>query len=386
MKKLALGIVALSLLTLTGCGNLAKIDNSKTIMTVNNAKITQKMYDKLFDMAYKSSPLAANKIDIKSPQNRFVFLIYKDRAVKELIIRELIKQESTKRNIKVKEDDVNKTFSEIAQKMGGSAKFAAALESNGIKKQDFIENIRLDLMTRKLLDNLSVNFKPSEKDLLAFYNKNKAEKFTYPDQVRASHILISANMDDIKTKLEAEKPRLSKSEEARKAMEEIAKAKEKAVDLLAKVKANPSKFAEFAKKYSDDPSSAAKGGDLGFFSKLDMVPEFSKVAFSLTPGKISDLVTTVFGFHIIKVEDRKTAGLMPFAEVKNDISKYVVDMQKMELMQKLIESSKNAASIVYLDKSYDPAEIESEAQKLPPPKENASKTPMLEVGNKVERK
>jgi parvulin-like peptidyl-prolyl isomerase len=384
MRKLALGIVALSLLTFTGCGKLAQIDNSKQLLKVNNAPITQKMFDKMFDMVYKSSPMASNKFDIKNPENKFVYLMFKDRAVRELIIRELIKQEAEKRNIKIKKEEIDKTFNEISEKMGGKEKLQASLTLNGLNKEDFIESIRLDLVAKKLLENLALNIKPTDKELLDFYNKNKKAKFIYPDQVRASHILISANLDDIKAKLKTEKPGLTKAQQDKKAMEEINSAKVKALGLLAQLKANPSKFEEFAKKYSDDPSSAAKGGDLGFFSKNDMVPEFSRVAFSLTPGKTSDVVTTLYGFHIIKVQDHKTAGIMPFTEVKNDISKYIVDMQKMELMQKLIESSKNSANIVYLDKSYDPAELEIEARKAPQPQ--APTAPSLETGSKAEKK
>lgn len=384
MKKLVLSIIALSLLTLTGCGKLNQADNSKPIIKVNNGTITQKSFDKMFDMVYKSSPMGAKNLEIKSPENKFVYLVFKDRAVRELIIRELIKQEAEKRNIKVKKEEIDKTVNEISEKMGGKEKMEATLVIHGLNKKEFIDSVKLDLMTKKLLDNLALNLKPSDKELMAFYNKNKKSKFTYPDQVRASHILISANLDEIREQLKSEK--LSQAEKEKRAMEEIQKTKEKASGILKQVKANPSKFEEFAKKYSDDPSSALKGGDLGFFSKNDMVPEFSRVAFSLTPGKISNLVTTIYGFHIIKVSDRKTSGIMPFEEVKSDISKYLVDTQKMELLQKLIESSKNSAKIVYLDTSYDPSEIEKEAKVAPQPPAESMSAPSIEIGNKVEKK
>ncbi len=385
MKKLALSIAALSLLILTGCGKPNQADNSKPLIKINNGTITQRSFDKMFDMVYKSSPMASNDLNIKSPENKFVYLMFKDRTVRELIIRELIKQEAEKRNIIVSKAEIDKTYNEIIDKMGGKAKMEATLVIHGLTKAEFIDSLKLDLLTKKLLDTLALNIKPSDKELMAFYNKNKKAQFTYPEQIRASHILIGANLDDIKEKLKSEK--LSNPQKEKRAMQEINKAKEKASGILKQIKANPSKFEEFAKKYSDDPSSAAKGGDLGFFSKNDMVPEFSKVAFSLTPGKISDLVTTYYGFHIIKVSDRKTSGIMPFQEVKSDISKYLVDTQKMELLQKIIESSKKSAKIVYIDSSYDPDKIEQEAKVTPqPPTSSASNAPVIEIGGKAEKK
>ncbi len=81
-------------------------------------------------------------------------------------------------------------------------------------------------------------------------------------------------------------------------------AKQKAEEVLAKVKENPDQFAQLAEEYSDDRASAQRGGDLGYFTKGVMVAEFEQAAFSLEPGEISNLVKTKFGYHIIKVEDK----------------------------------------------------------------------------------
>lgn len=126
------------------------------------------------------------------------------------------------------------------------------------------------------------------------------------DEVRVRHILISTQPKeqpegdadaDKKDKKPAEKPKALTKEEARK----------KAQDLLARVRKGED-FAQLAKENSDDPGSKDKGGEYDFFGRGRMVPEFEKAAFALKPGEISDLVETQFGFHIIKLEERRSAA------------------------------------------------------------------------------
>jgi peptidyl-prolyl cis-trans isomerase D len=126
-----------------------------------------------------------------------------------------------------------------------------------------------------------------------YYNDN-IQQYSTPEQVRASHILLKTEgKDDAAVKKQAE-------------------------DLLAKVKAGAD-FAQLATKFSEDEASKAKGGDLDFFPQGQMVPEFDKVAFSLKPGEISDLVKSQYGYHIIKVTDKKAAATKPLDEVRAQI-------------------------------------------------------------------
>jgi len=142
------------------------------------------------------------------------------------------------------------------------------------------------------------------------YNDN-IQQYSTPEQVRASHILLKTEgKDDAAVKKQAE-------------------------DLLAKVKSGAN-FEELAKKFSEDEASAAKGGDLDFFNKGAMVPEFDKVAFELQPGQLKqELVKTNFGYHIIKVTDKRAASQKTLAEVRSQIEDQLKWEQAQSAAQKL---------------------------------------------------
>jgi peptidyl-prolyl cis-trans isomerase D len=127
------------------------------------------------------------------------------------------------------------------------------------------------------------------------YYRDNIQQFSTPEQVRASHILLKTE---------------GKDDEAVKA---------KAEEILKEVKAGKD-FAALAKKYSEDEASASQGGDLDYFGRGRMVKEFEDKAFELEPGQVSDLVKTPFGYHIIKVIDKKPATTRPFAEVQQQIA------------------------------------------------------------------
>jgi peptidyl-prolyl cis-trans isomerase C len=99
-------------------------------------------------------------------------------------------------------------------------------------------------------------------------------------------------------------------------------------------------FAELAKQRSKDPGAAAEGGDLGYFSKDQMVPEFSEAAFKLEKGQVSQPVKTQFGWHIIKVEDKRTKAAPEFDKVKDQVETYVVRKAQAEFITKLRENAK----------------------------------------------
>jgi peptidyl-prolyl cis-trans isomerase D len=149
---------------------------------------------------------------------------------------------------------------------------------------------------------------PTEADLRKRYDASR-EDFKTGDEVHAQHILI---------KLDAT---------ATPAQDVVARAK--AAGLVARLRAGAD-FAALATANSDDPGSATRGGDLGFFSRDQMVKEFADAAFSLGVGQISDPVKSSYGYHIIKVLEKRQAGYKPFEEVKDQIRSQIVDQQSKD--------------------------------------------------------
>ncbi|OGI04487.1 MAG: hypothetical protein A2Y25_06015 [Candidatus Melainabacteria bacterium GWF2_37_15] len=363
MKKLTLGFLALSLMLLGGC--IKKFDTSSPIMKVNGRVITENMFQKVFKQS-TNAMLQGRELDAKNPQNKFLLLINKNSTVNTLILMELIKYEADQRKLKITNKDIDTAVKDIITKIGGQEKFESILALSKLDEDTFRDNVKLDLLKQKLVENIVGNNGASDEEVKKFYEENKEAHFKHGEQVRAAHILISASEADLKDAVKNENATANLSEDDlnKKVQEKLKEKQAKAQDILQQAKKDPAKFEELAKKYSEDTSTASKGGDLGFFPKEEMVPDFSKVAFATKPGQISDVVKTEFGYHIIKVIDRKEAGATPLDEVAVHIKKYLESKKKMDALRTLIETSRQSASIVYLNESYNPDRIQKELKAL----------------------
>ncbi|PAS99682.1 MAG: hypothetical protein BSR46_06785 [Candidatus Dactylopiibacterium carminicum] len=161
------------------------------------------------------------------------------------------------------------------------------------KRFEAPEQVKVEYVVLRTGD-LQGQVEVTEADARQWYDSNR-DSFGSPEKLRASHILVQSAEGD-------------KSEDR-------AAARKKAEDLLTQVKAQPGKFAELAQKSSDDPGSASKGGDLGFFGRNVMAKPFEDAVFALKPQEISGIVETQFGFHIIQLTDKR-GGVKPFEQVK----------------------------------------------------------------------
>jgi peptidyl-prolyl cis-trans isomerase C len=183
------------------------------------------------------------------------------------------------------------------------------------QNKDFLvelENTKRELLTRyamsKVMDQANVSLEEAE----AFYKDNMS-RFLQEESLNARHIL---NGD------------LDKAKEAYKKIKD-------GMD-----------FAEVANEYSVCPSKA-RGGELGYFTKGKMVPEFEEVAFSLEVGEISEPVETKFGYHIIEVTDRKPAGIKSFEEVKDEIVAAILNAKQKQLYSNFVASLRNKYTVEY---------------------------------------
>ena len=229
--------------------------------------------------------------------------------------------EYRKRNEKVKLDVVPVTADAFKDKVTVTdADLTAAFEKD--KEKYRIGEKRKIKYALLNVDQVRQTIQVTQADIDAFYKTNLSQYQT-PAQVRASHILFKTE---------------GKDEAAVKA---------KAEDVLKQAKAPGADFAALAKKYSEDDSNAGNGGDLDYFGRGRMVPEFENAAFGMKSGEISDLVKTAFGFHIIKVVDNKPESTRPVSEVKSEIEeqlKWQKAQAEAEKIAKSLEPSLKTAA------------------------------------------
>ena len=189
-------------------------------------------------------------------------------------------------------------------------------------KEELTSRIAIQKMMEAEADKVA---ETTDVEAQTFYNEN-TERFMRPEMVRASHILIKTEESDT-DEVKAEK-------------------KAKATALAAQAKAEGADFAALAMENSACPSKE-QGGDLNFFAKERMVPEFSAAAYSMNVGDISDVVETQFGYHIIKVTDKKAGEQVAFPDVVANIKSFLAQQKKQEIVQSFMQDLRAKADIKY---------------------------------------
>ena len=344
--------LALSAVLFTGCG----VKNQNAIIKINDQAITKAEYDKLIDKNIGQSPFGKLG-DLKGNKDGFLYLMMEQNVINQLIITELLDQEAQERGIKVTNKDVDEALRKTMDQMGGRDRLLEVLKANGISVSEFKKDLKTQVKMQKLATSAG-KIEISDKECEKFYKENP-DKFKNPEMVRASHLLISANAWQIQQDLTLNGKREIPQEELKAQVEAKMDAKKAEAEKLAKeLKADKTKFAEYAKKYSDDPGSAKQGGDLGFFPKEAMVPEFSKVAFEAKPDTVSDVVKTQFGYHIIYVQDRRAAGVTPYEKAKSGIKDYLTTEKQIKALDDLTAAAKKKAKIEYMEERYNPEVIQ----------------------------
>jgi peptidyl-prolyl cis-trans isomerase C len=247
-------------------------------------------------------------------------------ALDQLITYTVLKQEVRARNISVPESEIEGSLQEMQKQFPNDKEFKKALSDRGMTVDRLRADARIDMAINKMIeDEVALEPEATDGQVRDFYDKNP-DKFTQDEAVRASHILI---------RVEPDAPDAEKQ-----------KARARAEDLAKQAKAGAD-FAELARKHSADGSAAA-GGDLNFLVPGQTVAPFDKAVFSMQPGEISDVVETEFGFHVIKVTEKRDASLVPFTQISPRIRAFLTDEAKQGRAQAFIEELKKKAQIEVL--------------------------------------
>ncbi len=335
LKKLVtIMLAAIMSLSLVACKNK---DLNETVAAVNGHKITLGEYEFMLKMnkASVESTIGGDSRWKEKDKNGETYIDkYKMIVLNQMINTELLAQNAEKEGIKLTNKEVQSSFNDLKTYINSDEEMKESAKKLGITDDFLKEQARLSLLIQKSQDKFYKESKISDEEMKNYYDKhiNEYKK----DEVEASHILIKTTDDNNKE--------LPKKEQE--------KAKKKAEKILKEVK-NGGDFAELAKKYSQDPGSAANGGALGSpFGKGVMVKEFEEAAFSMNPGEISNLVKTDFGYHIIKVTDR-IKDTTSFDSAKEGIKEELLK----DKYAKQIEALQKQAKIEKDDKVIDSAEF-----------------------------
>jgi peptidyl-prolyl cis-trans isomerase C len=269
-----------------------KTPSGGKVAVINGVVITQAHFDKELKVHLERVSRQGKQISEEQ-----ITALKKD-VLEGLIEREVLYQESQKAGIKIDDQKVNDQMAGIRKRFPNEEEFKKALASMGLTEEEVRTQIQRGLAIRGLIDQKVANkIVVTDEETKAYYDGNP-QLFKQPEQVKASHILI---------KVEPTADDATKAA-ARKKIEDIRKKLTDGGD-----------FAELAKEYSEGPS-APKGGDLGYFRRGQMVKAFDDTAFSMKINEVSGLVETRFGYHLIKVYDKKPEQTLAYADVKDKIA------------------------------------------------------------------
>ena len=311
-------------------------------LVLEGQKISQKEFTKLYEnlVAQYQRVYAQYGQDfskfLQGPAGIERRLQLQSRLIDDLLRKRLITQEIERRRIKISPTDVddqteiewerilrqNNLTEEQAQEI--LKRQGRTLESF---KRELRQAVELNIKTERLRDLVVGPIEPTDQELSAYLEDHR-EDYDTPEEVHARHILIRV------------------PEGASEA--EIAQAKKQIEDIKKELE-NGADFAELAKKYSQDPGSAPNGGDLGFFSRGRMVQEFEDAAFSLEPGQLSDPVRTQFGFHLIKVEEKKPAQHPELAQIRERVLQDYIEAERDRRFEQFYNELKARAKISIAD-------------------------------------
>jgi len=281
----------------------------------------------------------------------------KKRILDQMIDDRLLVGEAKRKTVKVSQlevdDGVKKVRSRFVKPDGSpdEDQFNKEMQKEGMSYEEFRKHIQEQLMTIKLIDQ-EVKAKvppPSDAEIKDLYDTLDALLHDKP--LPAGH--TPSEIDEMKSLAKAVDRRFGERVRARHILVRVAPDASKADRdaAMAKIKEAQAAlkkgddFGAIAKKYSDDPGSKDRGGDLGYFGRGDMVPEFDKAAAALNVGQTSNVVSTDFGYHLIQVQEKKAASTMSLGEIKDDLREYLFQQRGAKRFDSYVKDLRAKADI-----------------------------------------
>jgi peptidyl-prolyl cis-trans isomerase C len=321
MRVVVVRAVALAVL-LVHSGAFAQGSHPGDAVRVNGVAISYQRFNGFY-VEYRNSKGVA--VGARGDQLE-LFKRLRREAMDLLIEQELTRQAAEREGIEVATEEVDAGVTRLRSVHDGPGAFARRLEAEGFTEESYRKHVAGMLAAGKYLDRIRAAVPAvSDQELAAYYRDNEL-RLTFPEEVRVRHILLTW------------KPLGTRDDRAA--------IREKMAPILEQARGGGD-FAGLARRHSED-SNAPDGGDTGFFHRGQMVPAFEKAAFALAPGEVSDMVETPFGVHILRLEERRPARLLPLDEVREQLRDHVHRERMDAAVKKEIERLREAAEIVVL--------------------------------------
>jgi parvulin-like peptidyl-prolyl isomerase len=296
-------MIMIASMVFSGCST----QQEGVVAEVDGHQISQEEFDKDFQV-YKDlyeRQLGEGALDQEGMDGKTMGESLEESILDKLIMERLIQDDNEKKGIEVTEEDLQEYIDQYKESIGGEESYQQFLQSNNLSDEYFVDNMMKELRGRKHKDDFLSGVSVSDEEAREYFEENKDDLV----EINASHILLGSE--------------------------------EEALDVLEKLDAGED-FAELATTESMDSISAVNGGNLGYFGKGQMIPEFEEVAFQLEEGETSDIVKTEVGYHVIKIQDKR--------ESFDDLEDKVMELIKEEAYFDYVQSLRDQATInTYID-------------------------------------
>ncbi len=321
MNTARLIFLSVSIFAIAGLHPAIGADSPKSeegkVATVNGVDISRKDYNREVQL-YKDR-MARNGQSLNEQQIKIIGNQILDRMIET----ELLYQESRKQGVRIASDEIEAQLGKIKERFSNEQEYKAAISQMNLTEDGVRAQIEKGLAINQLVKTrIADNIKIEEEESRKFYDANP-DLFKQPEEVKASHILVKVEQD-----AEAQK----KSAAGAK-IEQIQQRLKKGED-----------FAVLAREASEGPS-APNGGDLGYFKRGTMVKPFEDAAFALEVNQVSDVVETQFGYHLIKVYDKKPEKVLAYAEVKGQLEQHLKQQKIKVEVDTYLDGLKKGAQI-----------------------------------------
>lgn len=314
---------------------------SHVVAEVNGRVVPASIYE-----MYVRNARAELGLDETTEEGRLKLVALKEGVVSELIDRALISQEAVARGLAPEPSRIAAEEERAVVQLGGEEKFNAYLREHNLTREEFMQTVHGPLFGELLRRELGANLSVTDAEVKAYYDSHRGdENFKLPERVAASHILIAARRPLIAEQLRRE-GKFSGDGLASAVEEEMRLRRTRAEEVRRQAARRGADFEALARARSDDAATRERGGALGWFPRGAHSRAFDDAAFSLKPGQVGPVVSTEFGYHIVKLTGREPARTLTLEEAAPEIRRRLLAAREADALKRWLQHARGKADVV----------------------------------------